>query len=136
MHPECEAKGCTAPVSCDDHCVREAPDDDFARRLAEFTQRTWGGHNPDEETRADLAGLQSLAGSGAHPLRLAEQTMGGCLNALIALEGAVPAKDMPDEAITLINASATVLSLARSEIDTILKAEALTYAAGEAPDAA
>lgn len=117
-------------------------DDDFSRRLAEFTERTWGDMSGADDGMVESsdglqlrAYLQGRAAAGAHPLRIAEQTLAGCIETLLALEGAVPAEKMPAEALPLINACGTVLSLARSEIDTILKAEALAYAAG-GPDAA
>lgn len=105
-------------------------EDLFARRAAEFTAQTWGDvRQPNHD------GLQSLADGGAHPLRIVEQALGQCLDALAALEAVVPADKLDADTLSLINASGTVLSLARSELHTTLAAEALAYAAG-GPDAA
>lgn len=100
----------------------------FKRRADEFTASTWGDARHHD-------GLQSLADGGAHPLRIVEQALGQCLDALAALEAVVPADKLDRDTMSLINACGTCLSLSRSELHTTLAAEALAYAAG-GPDAA
>lgn len=105
----------------------------FRAKMDEYFKQAFGSVPAGDRLQvpANYDGLKALVDRGVNPTMLVNQMMIGMVEGIDALMLAVPQEQVEPDVTTLVYALRVVVTRFQDEVDTMIRASAMSYAASE-----